>query len=83
MGAAYWFVPHGLLSLLSYSTQGHHPAGGTTHSELDLLTSAINQEIASQPWPLGGRMTLAQGHRRLLENTHVCIRFITVAKLQL
>lgn len=23
-GAAYWFAPHGLLSLLSYGTQDHH-----------------------------------------------------------
>ena len=27
--AAYWFAPHGLLSLLSYRTQDHQPRDGT------------------------------------------------------
>ena len=32
--AAYWLAPHGLLSLLSYSTQDHQPRSGTAHSAL-------------------------------------------------
>ena len=33
-GAAYWFAPHGLLSLLSYRTQDHQPRDGTTYNGL-------------------------------------------------
>ena len=33
-GAVYWLASHGLLSLLSYRTQDHHPRDGTTHSGL-------------------------------------------------
>ena len=33
-GAAYWLVPHGLLTLLSYRTQGYHPKDGITHNGL-------------------------------------------------
>ena len=32
--AAYWLASPGLLSLLSYRTQGHQPRGGTTHNGL-------------------------------------------------
>ena len=32
--AAYWLVPHGLLSLLSYRTQDHQLRDGTTHNGL-------------------------------------------------
>jgi hypothetical protein len=31
-GPAYWLVPHGLLSLLSYRAQGHQPEDGPTQS---------------------------------------------------
>jgi hypothetical protein len=29
----YWFTPHGLLSLLSYSPYGHKPRDGTTYTD--------------------------------------------------
>lgn len=35
---AYCLVPHGLLSLLSQTTEGHLPKGDTAHSELGPLT---------------------------------------------
>jgi hypothetical protein len=35
-GAVYWLSPHGLLSLISHSTQDRLHRGGTAHSELDL-----------------------------------------------
>jgi hypothetical protein len=31
-GAAYWLASPGLLSLLSYRTQGYQPRGGITHN---------------------------------------------------
>lgn len=40
----YWLEPRGLLSILSYKTQGHLPRDGTTHSGLDPPTSIINQK---------------------------------------
>lgn len=46
--ATYLLALHGLLSLLSYSTQDWQPRCGTTHSEPDPLSSVINQENASQ-----------------------------------
>jgi hypothetical protein len=33
-GAAYWLAPHGLLSLLSYRTQGHQYEEGPVHNGL-------------------------------------------------
>ena len=40
--AAYWLVPHCLLSLLSYRTQGHHFKDGTTHKGMGLPPSITN-----------------------------------------
>lgn len=37
-------LTHGLLRLLSYSTQDHQFRGGTAHSELRPPTSTVNQE---------------------------------------
>jgi hypothetical protein len=45
---ACWLAPHGLLSLLSYTTQDHLLRGGTTHSGLGPPPSVINQENAPQ-----------------------------------
>lgn len=46
-GAAYWLALHGLLSLLSYRTQEHHPRDDSTHSELALPhQSLIKPSIA-------------------------------------
>ena len=50
-GAAHWLAPHGLLNLLSYSTQDYQPRGVPTHSELGPLPSIINQENALQACP--------------------------------
>lgn len=33
-GAAYVLAPHGLLTLISYGTQGNLPRGGPTHNGL-------------------------------------------------
>jgi hypothetical protein len=33
-GAAYWLIPHGFLSPLSYKTQDHQPRNRTNHNEL-------------------------------------------------
>jgi hypothetical protein len=38
-GAAYWLVPHDLLSLLSYRLQDHKTNDGTTHNDLGPPTS--------------------------------------------
>ena len=35
--AAYWLAPYGLLSLLSYRTQGYEPRDICTHNELGSL----------------------------------------------
>jgi hypothetical protein len=43
--AAYWLVPHGLLSLLSYRTQDHQPKHGTTHSGPGPPTSVTNKKM--------------------------------------
>ena len=48
MNAAYWPVPYGLLSLVSYSTQDHLPRDSTAHSEMGPPTSLINQENVPQ-----------------------------------
>lgn len=45
---AYWFGPHGLLWVLSYTTQDYLVRGGITHRELGLPTSIINQENTLQ-----------------------------------
>lgn len=42
--AAYWLFLHGLLSLLSYTSQDHMLRGSTAHSELVPPISIINQE---------------------------------------
>lgn len=44
MNTDHWFLPHSLLSLLSYKTQDHRPRGGPAHSELAPPTSIINQK---------------------------------------
>ena len=44
--ADYWFVPHGLINLLSYASQDYLPSGGTTQNGLGPLMSIINQENA-------------------------------------
>lgn len=46
--AANWFVRHGLLNLLSHTTQIYLSIIGTTHIRLNLLTLVINQENVSQ-----------------------------------
>ena len=46
--AACWLAPHGLLSLLCYTTQDHLTWTATASSELDLLTPLINQENVPQ-----------------------------------
>lgn len=43
---AYCLSCPNLLSLFSYSTQDHKSKGGTTHSELGMPTSIINEENA-------------------------------------
>lgn len=42
-GALYWLAPHGLLSLLSNTTQDHRQGGGTAHSGLGPLTWIFNK----------------------------------------
>lgn len=49
--AAYWIVPYGLLSWLSYSTQDSLPRGSTVHYKLDFSTSIVVQGNAPQTWP--------------------------------
>lgn len=44
-----WLAPHGLLSLLSYTTQAHLPRGGTAYHELGLPTSHIDHLIKKMP----------------------------------
>ena len=46
--AAFWLVPHGLLSLLSYRTQDRQPRDGTTHSGLGPSPSITKKENALQ-----------------------------------
>ena len=46
--SAFWFVPLGLLSLISYSTQDHGARNGPAHSVLDPPTSTVNRENAPQ-----------------------------------
>lgn len=46
--SAYWFTPHGLLSLFSHRIQGHQLRDGTTHNEWDLLPSITKQENAQR-----------------------------------
>jgi hypothetical protein len=41
-GADYWLAFHGLLSLLSYRTQGQQPRDGPTHSCLGPPPSVTN-----------------------------------------
>jgi hypothetical protein len=41
-GDAYWLVPHGLLSLLSYTTLDCWPMDGPTHNGLDPPPSVTN-----------------------------------------
>lgn len=47
--AAYWLVPNGLLSLLSYTAKDRRPRGDTAHHGLGPPTPIISQEIASRP----------------------------------
>ena len=46
-GASYWLAPHGLLSLLFYSTQDYQPMGGTTQRGLG---SAHQSLIKKMPY---------------------------------
>ena len=46
--AAYWLIPHGLLSSLPSTMQDHEPRDGTAHSELGLLVLTINQDSTLQ-----------------------------------
>lgn len=46
--AVHWLALHVLLSLFSYTTQDHLPNIGTAYSELEPLTSIINQENSPQ-----------------------------------
>ena len=50
-GTAHWLAPHGLLSLLSYRTQGHQPRGCTTHSGLphQSLIKKTQHRLACSP----------------------------------
>jgi hypothetical protein len=47
-GAAYWLAPLGLLSLLSYRTQGYHPRDSTTHRGLGLSHQSLIKKYALQ-----------------------------------
>lgn len=51
--AAYWLVPHGWLSLLSYTPE-HLPGGGSTHNGVDPPTPTTNQENVPQAGRDGG-----------------------------
>ena len=42
-GAAYWLIPHGLFSLLSYRTQDHQPRNGPSHNGLGPLLSVTKK----------------------------------------
>jgi hypothetical protein len=42
MGADFWLAPCGLLNLLSYKTEDHHPRDGTTHKGLIPSSSITN-----------------------------------------
>jgi hypothetical protein len=66
-GAAYWFAPHGLLSLLSYTAQDDQPRDDTDHSELDSLTLTISQENSPQANLVGtfSQLKLCQVHTRV------------------
>lgn len=48
MNAAYWLVPRGLSSLLSYTDHDYLSGGSTIHFRLGLPILTINQENA--PW---------------------------------
>jgi hypothetical protein len=49
--AAYWLASHGLLRLLSYSTQGQQPRNGPTHNVLGPSPSSIVKKIpCSHPY---------------------------------
>lgn len=56
---AYWLAPHGLLSPLSYSTQDYQLRGDPTQSDLDSITSIINQENKPRACP---QVNLDGGH---------------------
>ena len=47
-GSAHWLAPHGLLSLLSYRTQGYQPREDTTHNGPGPPPSTTNEENALQ-----------------------------------
>jgi hypothetical protein len=53
--AAYWLVPQGFLSLLSYTTQDHSPRSDTTHSGLGPPASVLNQETGQSD---GGKLSV-------------------------
>ena len=59
-GAAYWLVPHGLLSLLSYRTQDHLPRGDISHHGIVPLShqSFINQDNTPRDLPAAPSETL-------------------------
>ena len=48
MGAAYWLAPHGLFSLLSYTTPDHQPRSAPTQNGLGPSPSIVNYENALQ-----------------------------------
>jgi hypothetical protein len=45
----YWLAPHGLLSLLSYSTQDHQPRYSTTHMDWVLPYQSLIKKISYTP----------------------------------
>lgn len=50
---AYWLAPHGLFSLLYYSTQDHQPRGGPTYKGLKRPKSIIDLENTPTDLPTG------------------------------
>lgn len=68
--SAYWFVPHGLLSLFAFITQDHLNWDGNAHNELDPFTSVINQENDWQTCQQANHMEPFSQWRGLLSKLH-------------
>ena len=48
-GAAHWLALHGLLNLISYKTQDHHPKDDTAHSELSPPRRSLIKKMFYRP----------------------------------
>lgn len=44
-GAGHWFIPSGLLSLVSYRIQDHQPSDGTAHNGLGPSLPTTNGRV--------------------------------------